>query len=116
MLVCHSHLLLPVCLSVSKSLPGSIGSTVTFSYQDLPPTPKSNYEDGEQHSLDDFISCLKKLQHQLSTKIASDSATDIIMQAQSYIDAAWLRSLQGQGAGAWLDVIPTSAKQAFKNK
>ena len=27
-----------------------------------------------------------------------------------------MRSLQGRGAGAWLDVIPTSAKHALKNK
>ena len=76
--------------------------------------PKSNHEDGEQQSLDDFISYPKKLQHQLSTKIASDSATDIIIQAQSDRDAARLRSLHGRGAGAWLDVIPTSAKHALK--
>ena len=56
----------------------------------------------------------KKLQHRLSTKIASDSATDIIIQAQSDRDATRLRSLQGRGAGALLDVIPTSAKHALK--
>ena len=55
---------------------------------------------GEQQSLDNFISYPKKLQHRLSTKIASDSATDIIMQAQADRDAARLRSLQGRGAGA----------------
>ena len=99
-----------VCLSVylqsSKSLPGSIGSTVASSYQALPPMPKSNHEDAEQQSLDNFISYPKKLKYQLSTKTASDSATDIIIQAQSDRDAARLRSLQGRGAGAWLDVIP----------
>ena len=84
------------------------------SYQALPPMPKSNHKDGEEQSLDDFISYPKKLQHRLSTKNASDSATDIIIQTQSDRDAAWLRSLQGRGAGAWLDVIPTSTKHALK--
>ena len=101
-------------LQSNKSLSGSIGSTVASSYQALPPMPKSNHEDGEQQSLDNFISYPKKLQHRLSTKIASDSATDIIIQAQSDRDAARLKSLQGRGAGAWLDVIPTSAKYALK--
>ena len=101
-------------LQSSKSLPGSIGSTMASSYQTLPPMPKSNHEDGEQQFLDDFISYPKKLHHRLSTKIASDSATDIIIQAQSDRDAARLRSLQGRGAGAWLDVFTTSAKHALK--
>ena len=61
-----------------------------------------------------FISYPKTLQHRLFTKIASDSATDIIIQAQSDRDAVQLRSLQGRRAGAWLDVIPTSAKHALK--
>ena len=91
-------------------MPGSIGSTVASSYQVLPPMP--NNEDGEQQPLDDFISYPKKLQHRLFTKIASNSATDIIIQAQSDRDAARLRSLQGRGTG-WLDVIPTSAKHAL---
>ena len=102
---------LSVCLSVCLYI---IGSTVASFYQALPPMPKSNHEDGEQQSLDNFILYPKKLQHRLSTKIASDRATDIIIQAQSDRVAARLRSLQGQGAGAWLDVIPTSAKHALK--
>ena len=75
---------------------------------------KLNHEDLERQSLDNFISYPKELQHGLSTKIAGDSATDIIIQAQSDRDAVRLRSLQGRGAGAWLDVIPTSAKYALK--
>ena len=75
---------------------------------------KLNHEDLERQSLDNFISYPKELQHRLSTKIGGDSATDIIIQAQSDRDAARLRSLQGRGAGAWLDVIPTSAKYALK--
>ena len=75
---------------------------------------KSKYKDGEQQSFDNLISYPKKLQPRLSTKIASDSATDIIIQAQSDRDAAQLRSLQGRGASAWLDGIPTSAKHALK--
>ncbi len=34
-------------------------------------------------SVDDFILYPKKLQHRVSTKIVSDNATDIIIQAQS---------------------------------
>ena len=63
---------------------------------------KLNHEDGERQSLDNFISYPKEIQHGLSTKIAGDSATDIIIQAQSDRDAARLRSLQGRGAGGWM--------------
>ena len=105
------------CLQSSKSLPGLIGSTVVSSYQALQPMPKPNHKDGEQQCLDNFISYPKKLQHRLSTKIASDSATDIIIQAQSdrvcLYNTQW-RFQQRRGAAAWLDVIPTSAKHALK--
>ena len=74
-----------VCLSVCETLLRSIGSTVGSSYQTLPPMPKSNREDGEQQALNDFVSYPKKLQHQLSTKIASDKVVLILLYKHSLI-------------------------------
>ena len=62
-----------------------------------------------------YISYPKKLQQRLSNKIANDIAADLIANSQSERIAARLRSVQGQGAGGWLEVIPTSDKYAIRS-
>ena len=51
----------------------------------------------------------------MSNKIASDIAADLIANSQSERTAARLRSVQGRGAGGWLEVIPTSDKYAIRS-
>ena len=98
----------------SESLSGSIVSTVLSAFHILLPLSKSDTNDTDYQSLENMISYPKKLQHCFSTKIASNNAIDLIAQAPSDRDAARLRSLQGRGAGAWLDVISTSGKHALQ--
>ena len=45
---------------------------------------------------------------------SSDSAADVIIQAQSDGDAAWVEISARARAGAWLDVIPTSVRHAIR--
>ena len=55
-----------------------------------------------------------KLQYRLCTKIASSEVGDLLAHVPSERDAARLRSLQENGAGSWLEVIPSSGKHALK--
>ena len=82
------------------------------SFKSLPTLPKSDGENPDHQSLEDFISYPKKLQQRLSNKIANDIAAD---NSQSERTAARLRSVKGQGAGGWLEVIPTSDKYAIRS-
>ena len=56
----------------------------------------------------------RKLQHCLTLDISQKQSKDFIKNIKSNWDAARLRSLQGKGAGAWLDVIPSTYKNALK--
>ena len=85
------------------------------SFKSLPTLPKSDGENPDHQSLEDYISYPKKLQQRLSNKIANDIAADLIANSQSERTAARLRSVQGRGAGGWLEVIPTSDKYAIRS-
>ena len=50
----------------------------------------------------------------LTLDISQKQSEDFIKSIKSNQDAARLRSLQGKGAGAWLDVIPLTYKNAHK--
>ena len=89
-------------LESSALTSGSIGYTVWSSFQAVPSLPKSIGPDPESQTLEAF-------------KIAADFVDELIKHAPCERDAARLRSLQGKGAGAWLDVIPTSDKHAVKS-
>ena len=110
-----SHSNLVNYLSASESVIGSIGFTVMSSFKSLPTLPKSDGENPDHQSLEDYISYPKKLQQRLSNKIANDIAADLIANSQSERTAARLRSVQGRGAGGWLEVIPTSDKYAIRS-
>ena len=69
------------------------------SFKSLPTLPKSDGENPDHQSLEDYISYPKKLQQRLSNKIANDIAADLIANSQSERTAARLRSVQGRGAG-----------------
>ena len=101
-------------LTSSKEKSGSIGSEVISSFSDLPPLSKSADNDEDFQTLDDIIAYPKKLQHRLCTEINEINVSELIAQAPSDKDAARLRSLQGRGAGDWLDAIPTSDRHALK--
>ena len=102
-------------LESSALTSGSIGYTVWSSFQAVPSLPKYISPDPESQTLEDFISYPKSLQHRLSTKIAADCVDELIKHAPCERDVARLRSLQGKGAGAWLDVVLTSDKHAVKS-
>ncbi|XP_062507344.1 uncharacterized protein LOC134183777 [Corticium candelabrum] len=55
----------------------------------------------------------RKLQHLLTLDISQKQSEDFIKH-KSNRDAARRRSLQGKDAGAWLDVIPSTYKNALK--
>ena len=71
-----------------------------------------------QQSLDpgqvftDLLTCTGKLQHRLTDKLMKFQFSTTLERAPMK-DAARLRSLQGKGAGAWLDSIPSSQKFAL---
>ena len=78
-----SHSNLVNYLSASESVIGSIGFSVMSSSRSLPTLPKSDGENPDHQSLEDYISYPKKLQQRLSNKIANDIAADLIANSQS---------------------------------
>ena len=58
-------------------------------------------------SLAEYLSNTKKLQYRLVDK-AMKAQVDKMLECSLSSDAARLRSLQGKGAGAWLNSIPSS--------
>ena len=77
---------------------------------------KSNSEEVKPqfHSLEKMIDYPRKLQHRLTLDISQKQSEDFIKNIKSNRGAARLRSLQGKGAGAWLDVTPSTYKNALK--
>ena len=65
-------------------------------------------------SLVDLINNPKKLQQKLKSEQTEQIVSSILSNPLSQRSAAQFRSLQGLGAGAWLDSIPYSAKLALK--
>ena len=63
-------------------------------------------------ALSDLLCNTKGLQHNLTEKQTKLKVQDMIERSATK-DAARLRSLQGRGSGAWLDVIPSSRKLAI---
>ena len=60
----------------------------------------------------DLLSNTKKLQHRLSEKQSKSQVQQMIRGSKTK-DAARLLSLQGKGAGAWIDCIPSSQRFAL---
>ena len=56
----------------------------------------------------------RKLQHRLSTDISCMEAATFTNRIVEEKDAGRMRSLQGRGAGGWLETVPTSDKHALK--
>ena len=78
-----SHSNLVNYLSASESVIGSFGFSVMSSFKSLPTLPKSDGENPDHYSLEDYISYPKKLQQRLSNKIANDIAADLIANSRS---------------------------------
>ncbi len=66
--------------------------------------------------LEDMLRNKSKLQRKLTQDLASTAITDMIMISSCDREAARLRSLQGKGAGAWINTIPTSQKLALESR
>ena len=62
-----------------------------------------------KQSLTEYLSNTKKLQYRLVDKAMKDQV-DKMLECSLSSDAACLRSLQGKGAGAWLNSIPFTKK------
>ena len=60
----------------------------------------------------DLLSNTKKLQHRLSEKKSKSQVQQMIRGSKTK-DTARLLSLQGKGAGAWIDCIPSSQRFAL---
>ena len=58
--------------------------------------------------LQGFLSSPAKIQHCLSIESAESKAQSMVEAAMLARDAARLHSLHGNGAGAWLNAVPTS--------
>ena len=69
----------------------------------------------DNHSLADILSDTKYLQCKLSLERTKHTLSTFIQELKSMRDKTRLRSLQGRGAGAWLDAIPTSTKFALSS-
>jgi hypothetical protein len=68
----------------------------------------------QNKNLKDLILNPNKLQHKLSSEHNIQISSSILSNPQSLQDGARMRSLQGKGAGAWLESIPVSTKFALK--
>ena len=55
-----------------------------------------------------------KLQHRLTEEFMETKINCLMEDAPTSRDAARLRSLQGKGAGAWLEAVPSSKKLALR--
>ena len=63
-------------------------------------------------SMNDLLSTTKHLQHHLIDKVTK-AQVNILLDKESGKDSARLRSLQGQGAGSWLNAIPSTQNLAI---
>ena len=68
----------------------------------------------QNKSLADLLQNPNKLQHKLSSERNVQISSSLLSNPQSLEDGARMRSLQGKGAGAWLESIPVSTKFALK--
>ena len=64
----------------------------------------------------EMIQVPTKLQQRLTRQHAKEKTSAMIEKAPSQRDAARLRSIQGKGAGAWLNAMPTSNKLALVSR
>ena len=66
-------------------------------------------------SLEDLVRNPKKLQHKLCQDFFTTAVSSIQENSNTPRQTARFRSLQGKGAGAWLQSVPTSSKFALKH-
>ena len=66
-------------------------------------------------SLSDFISGQEKIQKQSNFSQTNFEITTLLEEAPTGCDSARLRSLQGNGAGAWINAVPTSQSFALNS-
>ena len=64
-------------------------------------------------SISNFLTGVNKIQQNLSKSFFESEARCLVANAPTARDAARFRSLQGKGAGAWLNAIPTSYEFAL---
>ena len=64
-------------------------------------------------SITDLMDNTKKLQQRMTLESTNNIVSSILANPQSQRSSARFRSLQGVGAGAWLDLIPLSTKFAL---
>ena len=67
---------------------------------------------GDEKDLTDLLQVLTKLQCKLTQEDTGAEISSMIETASCMRDEARLRSIQGKGAGAWLNAIPSSNKLA----
>ena len=92
----------------------SIGVSLRQSIESLSPWYSSEGLEPEHHTLHELSLNPKKLQHRLTMEISQANTADFIAKQTRERDIARMRSLQGRGAGAWLEAIPVSDKYAME--
>ena len=93
--------LIPIIDNLIQRPSGLIGKSLSKS---LPP----------DKVLSDFLARPKKLQHRLSHELYTFQACELIEHSPTARDTSRLLSLQGKGAGAWLNASPTSQGFALR--
>ena len=92
----------------------SIGVSLRQSIESLPPWYSSEGLEPENHTIHELSLNPKKLQHRLTMEISQANTVDFIAKQTRERDVAIMRSLQGLGAGVWLEAIPVSDRYAME--
>ena len=71
---------------------------------------------GDEKDLTDLLQVPTKLQHKFTQEDTEAEISSMIETASCMGDEAGLRSIQGKGAGAWLNVIPSLSKLALVSR
>ena len=71
---------------------------------------------GDEKDLTDLLQVPTKLQRKLTQEDTGAEISSMIETASCMRDEARLRSIQGKGAGAWLNAIPSSSKLALVSR
>ena len=99
---------------LTSCIPGSIGDNLKSACDCLISLSDSDPSMDVVEKMTEMSKNPAKLQHRLVTKIHESAVTTAIDHACSKLSAARLHSLQGRGAGAWIDAIPSCGKLSMK--
>ena len=99
---------------LTSCIPGSIGDNLKSACDCLISLSDSDPSMDVVEKMTEMSKSPAKLQYRLVTKIHESAVTTAIDHACSKLSAARLHSLQGRGAGAWIDAIPSCGKLSMK--